>query len=107
MAGYTTYLDYTAPRGTLVESVTVRKTSDVRTYPSGWNYGLHLGTLGGMDLLRYDNAHETTKGHELHTPTRTDEIAFPGMWSLLVRFYSETVPYWDAIGRAPPDRRPL
>ena len=107
MGDYTTYLNYTVPRDNLVESVTVRQTADLGAYPSGWDYALHLGTLDGTTLVRYDNAHETTKGHELHTPSQDFEIAFPGMWALLVRFYSETTAYWGAIGQTPPDRRPF
>jgi len=41
--------------------------TDTETYPSGWKYTLHLGTLEDLTLVRYDNAHEDTKGHELHT----------------------------------------
>jgi len=39
-----------------VESVTVIRTDSV-VYPSGWNYSLHYGEIGGLTLIRYDNAH--------------------------------------------------
>jgi hypothetical protein len=42
------------------------------------------------DDSHYDNAHENTKGHELHVagqPTQT--IQFPGMVALWQRFWSE------------------
>lgn len=92
-AGYTTYADFTTlgPVG-LVESVTVRETTDPK-YPCGWDYGLHLGTLAGTDLLRYDNAHERTKGHEMHTPAGSERINFPGMWVLYYRFKTEVGVY--------------
>ena len=43
--------------------------------------------LKDLTLVRYDNAHEETKGHERHTATGdTDDIKFPGMEALLVEF---------------------
>lgn len=68
-----------------VESITmIRTDSDV--YPSGWNYSLHYGEIGGQTLLRYDTAHERTKGHERHTPDGVKAIEFPGMEELYRRF---------------------
>jgi hypothetical protein len=67
-------------------------------YPSGWRYTLHYGALVPGDgtledgtVLRYDNAHEDTKGHERHAapdpePTHVD---FPGMVALYERFWDE------------------
>ena len=42
-------------------------------------------------IRRYDNAHEETKGHELHVPQDPDPepIEFPGMVKLWDRFWSE------------------
>lgn len=71
-----------------VESVTVIRT-DSDAYPSGWNYSLHYGEIGGATLLRYDNAHELTKGHERHTNDAVKEIDFPGMDELIARFEDE------------------
>lgn len=74
-----------------VESVSVRRTTDP-TYPSGWRYSLHYGTMDGETILRYDNAHGRTKGHERHTgdgPRARESIDFPGMDALLRRFYRE------------------
>jgi hypothetical protein len=65
--------------------VTIRKTAD-DTYPCGWDYALHLGEVGGETLLRYDNAHERTKGHERHTRDGVEQIEFPGMLTLYDRF---------------------
>lgn len=80
---------YEAVHGeTHVESVTIRRTND-ETYPSGWKYSLHYGEIGGETLLRYDNAHERTKGHERHTPSGCETISFPGMERLYRRFKSE------------------
>lgn len=76
---------------THVESVTIRRTSD-ETYPSGWKYSLHYGEIGGETLLRYDNAHERTKGHERHTPSAVELIEFPGMEALYRRFKREKEP---------------
>lgn len=80
--------------GTHVENVTIRRTSD-ETYLSGWKYALHYGEIDGVTLLRYDNAHERTKGHERHTPSTVERIEFPGMELLYRRFKRE-------IERLPP-----
>lgn len=53
---------YTHVEGGLVENVVLRKTTNTDTYPSGWKYTLHLGTLEDLTPIRYDNAHEDTKG---------------------------------------------
>ena len=86
-------LAYTDERpDSTVGAVTVRRTDDV-TYPCGWKYRLHFGTTEGTTLLRYDNSHERTKGHERHFTEngieRTERIDFPGMDALLNRFYRE------------------
>lgn len=74
--------------GTYVENVAVYRTGD-DTYPSGWKYSLHYGRIGGEVLLRYDNAHERTKGHERHTRDGVERIEFPGMNPLYDRFVRE------------------
>ena len=53
---------YTHVGAGLVENVVLRPTEDTETYPSGWKYTLHLGTLDDLTLVRYDNSHEDTKG---------------------------------------------
>lgn len=67
-------------------------------YPSGWTYALHYGarepdpprTRPDGTIRRYDNAHEDTKGHELHVPGEpTQIIQFPGMVALWQRFWDE------------------
>jgi hypothetical protein len=82
--------------GTVVR-VSVRRTTD-DTYPSGWRYTLHYGaltpcseTLEDGTIRRYDNAHEATKGHELHVAPEPDprQIEFPGMEELYERFWDE------------------
>ena len=85
------------PDGTLVR-VFVMRTSRT-AYPSGWAYSLHYGateptppeTLEDGTIRRYDNAHETTKGHELHVVPDAESriIEFPGMVELWTRFWSE------------------
>ncbi len=80
-----------------VVRVSIHKT-DSRAYASGWRYTLHYGSLvpgeGTLEdgpVLRYDNAHEDTKGHERHAapdPAPT-QINFPGMVVLYERFWDE------------------
>ena len=86
----------TYPDGTVVR-VFSQRTSDP-AYSSGWAYALHYGarepnppqTLDDGTIRRYDNAHEDTKGHELHAADQpTQIIQFPGMVDLYERFWSE------------------
>lgn len=94
---------YTHVESGLVENVVIRSTDATETYPSGWKYTLHLGTLEDLTLLRYDNAHEGTKGHERHTAAGdTDDIEFPGMEVRLLEFWASADEYWDATGGDPP-----
>ena len=79
-----------------------RRTTDTDAYPSGWKYTLHLGTLQDLTLIRYDNAHEDTKGHELHTAAGDADVEFPGMEELIVEFWASADEYWDTIGGNPP-----
>lgn len=88
MAEYTTVLDATNVSGELVESVRIRRT-DTEKYPSGWDYALHLGTLADFDILRYDNAHERSIGHERHLCGSAEEVNFPGMFVRLIVFENE------------------
>jgi len=82
--------------GTLVR-ISIRRTDD-DAYPSGWRYTLHYGaltpnsnTLDDGTIRRYDNAHEDTKGHELHVAPDPEptSIQFPGMETLYERFWDE------------------
>ena len=80
-----------------------RPTDDTETYPSGWKYTPHLGTLDDLTLVRYDNSHEDTKGHEHHSAAGDlDGVGFPGMEELLVEFWASADEYWDAVGGDPP-----
>lgn len=88
MASYTTVEDWKDVEDGYVVAVTIRQTADER-YPSGWDYSLHLGEVGGETVLRYDNAHEQTKGHERHTGNEVEIIEFPGMLTLYDRFKHE------------------
>lgn len=88
MVPYDTVEEYTRKVGGRVEHVRIRRTDD-DNYPCGWDYALHYGTLDGETLLRYDNAHERTKGHERHTRDGVEQIDFPGMSDLLARFQRE------------------
>jgi hypothetical protein len=93
---------YTHVEAGLVENVVVRPTADTDTYPSGWKYTLHLGTLDDLTLIRYDNAHEDTKGHELHTAAGGRDVEFPGMEALIVEFWANADEYWNATAGDPP-----
>ena len=83
--------------GKLVRVFALRTSRDA--YPSGWAYSLHYGsrktdpphTLDDGTILRYDNSHEDTKGHELHMAPDPEpkRIKFPGMVELWDRFWSE------------------
>ncbi len=88
MASYTIIEDWKDVEDGYVVDVTIRQT-EAEKYPSGWDYGLHLGEVGGDTILRYDNAHERTKGHERHTQVGVDNIEFPGMLVLYDRFKRE------------------
>jgi hypothetical protein len=88
MASYTTVEDWKHVEAGYVVAVTIRQT-EAATYPSGWDYSLHLGEVGGDTVLRYDNAHERTKGHERHTQDGVETIDFPGMLTLYDRFVAE------------------
>ncbi|RDZ65326.1 hypothetical protein C5B90_02860 [Haloferax sp. Atlit-12N] len=88
MASYITIADWKAVKDEYVVNVTIRQTEDDK-YPSGWDYSLHFGSLGGDTILRYDNAHERTKGHERHTGSEVEIIDFPGMLTLYDRFKEE------------------
>ncbi|QLH81170.1 toxin-antitoxin system TumE family protein [Halosimplex pelagicum] len=80
--------------------IMIRRT-DSTAYPSGWHYALHYGavdpsavavpTLDDGTIRRYDNAHEDTKGHELHVAPDPEPrpIDFPGIVELYVRFWDE------------------
>ena len=88
MASYTTIEDWRDVKDGYVVAVTIRQT-DHEKYPCGWDYSLHLGEVGGDTILRYDNAHEQTKGHERHTRDAVEIIEFPGMLTLYDRFKRE------------------
>lgn len=88
MASYTTIEDWQDVENGYVVDVTIRQTEDQK-YPCGWNYSLHLGKIDGNTILRYDNAHERTKGHERHTEDSVEIKEFPGMLTLYDRFTRE------------------
>jgi len=107
MASYTTVADWQDVEAGYVVDVTIRQTEDEQ-YPSGCDYSLDLGEVGGDTVLRYDNAHEQTNGHECHTGNDVEHIEFPGMLALYGRFKREVEemspvswnwPWLDAIGR--------
>ena len=98
MASYTTIADWQDVEAGYVVDVTIRQT-EAEEYPCGWDYSLHLGEVGGETVLRYDNAHERTTGHERHTRDGVEIIDFPGIDVLYDRFKREaeemTPVSWD------------
>jgi hypothetical protein len=85
MAPYHPVADWSYTEDGAVVDVTIATTDD-DAYPSGWRYALHYGTVEGETIVRYDNAHERTKGHEKHTGETVEAIDFPGMTALYDRF---------------------
>jgi hypothetical protein len=83
--------------GTVVRVFAMR--TDDTAYALGWSYTFHYGTiepdppltLDDGTILRYDNAHEDTKGHERHEAPdeEAEHIEFPGIVELYDRFWSE------------------
>jgi hypothetical protein len=51
MASYATVADWQDVEAGYVVDVTIRQTEDDQ-YPSGWDYSLHLGKVGGDTVLR-------------------------------------------------------
>lgn len=90
--GARTIRDFTNTFDGYVDRQTITETNDP-AYPSGYKYSLHFGTLDGETILRYDNAHEDTKGHERHTRGEVTVIEFPGMVELVERFEQEVDEY--------------
>ena len=78
---------YTHVEAGLVENVMLQRTADTDSSPSSWKYRLHLGTLEDLTLLRYDNSHEDTKGHEIHTAAGDVDAEFPGTEAVLSEFW--------------------
>lgn len=83
------------PESDRLVSVTVRLVPESSTYPQGVKYSMHYGTYDGEVIVRYDNAHPETQGHERHTPDGTEEIEFPGWQALLERFKMEVKNHED------------
>lgn len=92
--GTTTIRDFTRTVCRYVERQFILRT-DSKTYPSGYRYSLHFGTIHGDTILRYDNSHEIEKGHERHTVSGVEQIEFPGMIELVERFESEVEQYLE------------
>ena len=86
-----THIDF--PDSDRFASITVRLVPESEAYPDGVRYSMHYGDYDGTTILRYDNAHGATKGHERHTPEDAEEIDFPGWQELLQRFRQEVTEY--------------
>lgn len=84
-----THIDF--PESDRFARVVVRLVPRSEAYPEGVKYSMQYGTYDGTTILRYDNAHGSTKGHERHTPKGTEEIEFTGWRDLLARFRQEVM----------------
>jgi len=98
MAPYHPVEDWSYTVDGRVVKVTIATTDD-DAYPSGWRYALHYGTIDGETVLRYDNAHEETKGHEKHVGDTVEQIDFPGMTALYERFLGRIREDFDDLPR--------
>ncbi|PSP87816.1 hypothetical protein BRC90_09245 [Halobacteriales archaeon QS_4_69_34] len=98
MASSTTIEDWQDVAGNYVLDATIRTTT-AEGFPGRWKYSVHVEEIGGETVLRYDNAHERTKGHERHAADGVDEIEFSGLLDLYDRFTREaeepTPVSWD------------
>ncbi|MFB6295994.1 MAG: DUF6516 family protein [Halobacteriales archaeon] len=84
-----THLDF--PDSDRFVRITVRLVPVSEAYPEGVKYSMHYGDYDGRTILRYDNSHGDTKGHERHTPEGSEEIDFPGWRNLLQQFRQEVI----------------
>ena len=84
-----THLDF--PESDRFVRITVRLVPESEAYPEGVKYSMHYGEYDGTTILRYDNAHGETKGHERHTPEGTESIDFEGWRPLLEQFREEVM----------------
>lgn len=84
-----THVDF--PESDRFVSVTVTRVPESDAYPDGVKYSLHCGDYDGTTILRYDNAHGDTKGHERHTQDGTESIDFEGWQALLQQFRTEVM----------------
>lgn len=90
-----THLDF--PDSDRFIRVTVRLVPESDAYPEGVKYRMHYGDYDGQTILRYDNAHGDTKGHERHTRDGSQNIDFPGWRELLERFRQEVMTHERAL----------
>lgn len=82
-------IDY--PESGRLVRIRVWEVPESEAYPDGIKYSSHYGDTDGNTILRYDNSHADTKGHERHTADGVDEsYEFPGEFrTLLQRFRTE------------------
>lgn len=84
-----THIDF--PESGRFARIVVRLVPESDAYPEGVKYSMHYGDYGGTTILRYDNAHGSTKGHERHTHSGAERVDFPGWRKLLDRFRREVL----------------
>lgn len=82
-------IDY--PETGRIVRIQVWAVPESEAYPDGIKYRMQYGATHGETILRYDNSHAETKGHERHTADGVDEdYEFPGDYrTLLDRFREE------------------
>jgi hypothetical protein len=84
-------IDYPEDR---IVRITVWSVPESDAYPDGIKYRLHYGTTAGETILRCDNSHAETKGHERHTADDVETYEYPGDYvTLLDRFREEVEEY--------------
>lgn len=83
-------IDY--PETGRIVRIQVWAVPESKAYPDGIKYRMHYGTTQGETILRYDNSHAKTKGHERHTADRVDEdYEYPGDYRTLLEWFREEV----------------
>ncbi|POG54148.1 toxin-antitoxin system TumE family protein [Haloferax marisrubri] len=86
-------IDY--PESDRFAHISVWSVPESEAYPEGIKYSMHYGNKAGDTILRYDNAHPETKGHERHVGEDIDgDYEYPGSYvEVLQRFRREVNEY--------------
>ena len=82
-------IDY--PKTGRIVRIQVWSVPESDAYVDGIKYRMHYGTTHGETIIRYDNSHAETKGHERHTADGVDDdYEYPGDYrTLLEQFRTE------------------
>jgi hypothetical protein len=83
-------IDY--PKTGRIVRIQVWAVPESEAYPDGIKYRMHYGTTIGETILRYDNSHAETKGHERHTTDGVDaDYEYPSDYRTLLERFREEV----------------